>query len=103
MSVSKYASHAENAVRSRASSSKNKNFNSRKGDTRFENLNGQTFEIPISFVLSEVSNIFTQAKLDKQTDLVEKSCKIEDFCKDILKRSKSFSQNETVSHVNAIV
>jgi hypothetical protein len=61
--------------------------------------NNLCFEIPMSYVVSSAQNVRSQARDVRQQELVQRSCKIDEFCKDILSKGKSSPQEDTVNHV----
>ena len=60
--------------------------------------NSLRFKIPMSYVVSSAQSLCSEARCIQQLDLVQRSCKIDEFCKDILHKNKKFAVDETVRH-----
>lgn len=75
----------------------------RHNSKRSNKENSLRFKIPMSHVVSSAQNLCSEARCVKQLQLVQRSCKINEFCKDILhKDSKSF-QDDTVSLLQLVL
>ena len=59
--------------------------------------NSQCFEIPMSCVVSSAQHLCLEARDVQQQELFQRSCKIDEFCKDILSKGKTSSQEDTVN------
>lgn len=69
----------------------------RSNGKRSNKENSLRFKIPMSHVVSSAQNLCSEARCVKQSQLVQRSCKINEFCKDILHKDTKSFQDDTVS------
>ena len=87
--------HAKNAVTHEEDSFKN--------GKRCNQENSLRFKIPMSRVVSSAQSLCLEARCIKQSQLVQRSCKINEFCKDILHKDTKSSHDGTVSLPELVV
>lgn len=70
----------------------------KSGKNKENSHGGLTVKIPLSHVVSTAQTLRTEARCAKQLDLVQKSCKIDEFCKEFLNKGrKTCKDHDTVS------
>ena len=87
--------HSKNAVTHEEDSLKN--------GKRCNQENSLRFKIPMSRVVSSAQSLCLEARCIKQSQLVQRSCKINEFCKDILHKDTKSSHDDTVSLPERVV
>ena len=81
-----------NQSRNTATSQNGSSMNSKTNEE-----NSQESTISVSHVVSSAENVCSEARDIQQLELVQRSCKIDEFCKGILSKSRMSPQDGTVS------